>query len=97
MLDQAGLIVASVSLLFWVGVLALRGGFWRADQRLADADQKRNSWPDVVCVIPARNEAPTIGGTVNSSLQQDYPGQVSVIVVDDNSDDGTAKKAGQAG
>ena len=55
-----------------------------------------NPWPGVVCVIPARNEAPTIGGTVKSLLEQDYPGPVSVIVVDDNSDDGTAQVANAA-
>ena len=95
-MEQAGLIVASVSLLFWVGVLILRGGFWRADQRLTDSTPDLNPWPGVVCVIPARNEAPTIGGTVKSLLEQDYPGPVSVIVVDDNSDDGTAQVANAA-
>ena len=95
-MEQAGLIVASVSLFFWVGVLILRGGFWPADQRLTDPTPDLNPWPGVVCVIPARNEAPTIGGTVKSLLEQDYPGPVSVIVVDDNSDDGTAQVANAA-
>lgn len=94
MLEQAGLIVTSVSLLFWVGVLVLRGGFWRANQRLTDPAPDLSRWPGVVCVIPARNEAPTIGGTVTSLLEQDYPAPVSVIVVDDNSDDGTFHAAG---
>jgi len=48
----------------------------------------------VTAVIPARNEAATIGRTVGSLLAQDYPGELSVIVVDDNSDDGTAEAAG---
>jgi glycosyltransferase involved in cell wall biosynthesis len=77
-----------------VGMLTLRGGFWRADQRLDDAPTERENWPEVVCVIPARNEAPTIGATVASLTDQDYPGRVSVIVVDDNSDDGTSEAAG---
>ncbi|MBC8337594.1 MAG: glycosyltransferase [Rhodospirillales bacterium] len=76
-------------------MLALRGRFWRADQRLVDAPADRTDWPDVVCVIPARNEAPTIGRTVASLTDQDYPAGISVIVVDDNSDDGTADAAGQ--
>jgi len=75
-------------------MLTLRGGFWRADQRLDDAPTERENWPEVVCVIPARNEAPTIGATVASLTDQDYPGRVSVIVVDDNSDDGTSEAAG---
>jgi hopene-associated glycosyltransferase HpnB len=92
-MEHVGLIAASVSLLFWVGILVLRGGFWRTGQRLADPAPELSQWPGVVCVIPARNEASTIGGTVKSLLEQDYPAPVSVIVVDDNSDDGTANMA----
>jgi hopene-associated glycosyltransferase HpnB len=92
---SGGLILALVALAFWIGVLALRGGFWRADQRLHDGPGGRDDWPDVVCVIPARNEAPTIGGCVASLTDQDYPGRVSVIVVDDNSTDGTGDAAGR--
>ena len=47
-------------------------------------------------MIPARNEAETISRTVRSLMEQDYPGPVSVIVVDDNSDDGTFLAAGAA-
>jgi hopene-associated glycosyltransferase HpnB len=50
----------------------------------------------VVVVIPARNEAPVIGQSVGSLLRQDYAGPVSVIVVDDNSDDGTGAIAKRA-
>ena len=82
-MEQAGLIVASVSLLFWVGVLILRGGFWRADQRLTDPTPDLNPWPGVVCVIPARNEAHNIARCVGSLLASDYP-DFEVIVVDDH-------------
>lgn len=92
-LDHAGLIVTFLSLFFWIGVLALRGGFWRADQRLPDNSPALEQWPGVICVIPARNEAPTIGTTVKSLLEQDYPNPVSVVVVDDNSDDDTTEAA----
>ncbi len=93
-----GWIVTLVSLAFWAGVLALRGGFWRAGPFLDDsAPAHPDHLPGVVCVIPARNEAETIGGTVESLLGQDYPGPVSVIVVDDNSDDATAEAAKAAG
>ena len=93
---DGGLLLALVPLAFWAGILTLRGGFWRADQRLEDttAEREPKDWPEVVCVIPARDEAPTIGETVASLTDQDYPGRVSVIVVDDNSDDGTADAAG---
>ena len=94
MLEQGGLILTALSVAFWVGVCFFRGGFWRADQRLDESPADLQRWPGIVCVIPARNEAGTIGQTVASLLAQDYPGEVSVIVVDDGSDDGTAAAAG---
>jgi hopene-associated glycosyltransferase HpnB len=54
-------------------------------------------WPSVVAVIPARNEAAVIGEAVGSLMRQDYPGALSVIVVDDDSNDGTAAIAEAAG
>ncbi len=94
MLEQGGLILTALSVAFWVWACFFRGGFWRADQRLDDTPTDLQHWPGIVCVIPARNEAETIGQTVASLLAQDYPGDVSVIVVDDGSDDGTAAAAG---
>ncbi len=80
----------------WVGILFLRGRFWYADQRLETVHKVSglNEWPEVVCVIPARNEAKTIARTVASLTDQDYPGRVNVIVIDDNSNDYTAHIAG---
>ncbi|MDA0306436.1 MAG: glycosyltransferase [Proteobacteria bacterium] len=91
-----GLFLALIPFVIWIGLLGLRGNFWRADQRLGEPDPKRTDWPAIVAVIPARNEAETIGSTVASLLQQEYGGPVSVIVVDDNSDDATASAAGKA-
>ena len=48
--------------------------------------------PSVAIVVPARNEAETIAQSVTSLLRQDYPA-LSLIVVDDDSDDGTADVA----
>jgi hopene-associated glycosyltransferase HpnB len=85
---------AVVSLLAWIWLLAMRGGFWRADQRLTEAGvEERASWPPLAVVVPARDEAETIGSTVQSLLLQDYPGPLAVIVIDDNSVDGTADRA----
>ncbi len=86
-------VLAGLSLAVWIVLILARGGFWRADQRLDGGIPDREIWPDVVAVIPARNEAPTIGRTVASLLNQDYPGRLRVVVVDDNSDDGTANAA----
>ena len=81
----------------WLGLVAFRGGFWRADQRLGeDAPAPEGGWPGVVAVIPARDEAETINDAVRSLLDQDYPGRLEVVVVDDNSTDGTAAAAREA-
>ncbi len=47
-------------------------------------------WPRVAAVVPARNEAETIAESIGSLLRQDYPGAWTVILVDDDSSDGTA-------
>jgi hopene-associated glycosyltransferase HpnB len=85
--------VVLVSMLSWAWLLLFRGGFWRADQRLAKANQDLSAWPGVAVVIPARDEAATIADAVYSLVHQDYPGELTVIVVDDNSTDGTADLA----
>lgn len=47
-------------------------------------------WPDVVAIVPARNEADVVASSIGSLLRQDYPGSLKVILVDDQSSDGTA-------
>jgi hopene-associated glycosyltransferase HpnB len=86
---------SALALLAWVYLLAFRGGYWRTDQRLPATSSagRPRSWPDVVAVIPARNEADILPGTLPTLLNQDYPGQLSVVLVDDESGDGTAAVA----
>jgi hopene-associated glycosyltransferase HpnB len=76
-------------------LLVGRGGFWRL--RAFDADHEEVSapvaWPSVIAIVPARNEAATIGRCVASLAQQEYPGEFRVVVVDDHSDDGTEEIA----
>jgi len=45
--------------------------------------------PSVCAIIPARNEAEMLPMTVRSLLLQDYPGEFHIILVDDQSTDGT--------
>jgi hopene-associated glycosyltransferase HpnB len=52
-----------------------------------------DAWPSVVAIIPARDEADMIARSVGSLLRQDYPGPFSVVLVDDQSTDGTADAA----
>ncbi|MEK7244781.1 MAG: glycosyltransferase, partial [Pseudomonadota bacterium] len=88
--------LSGLALAAWVWLLAARGGFWRADQRLPDKTPELARWPEVVAVVPARNEAAFVGAAVSSLLGQDYPGRFSVVLVDDASDDGTAEIAKHA-
>jgi hopene-associated glycosyltransferase HpnB len=94
---MAGLI-AFVSLCIWVYLLCARGGFWHADQRDDLPEDTARlvepaRWPAVAVVIPARNEAASIAQTVGHLCRQDYPGEFRIVVVDDQSDDGTAELA----
>lgn len=83
-------VLVVVSVAIWAWFLLCRGGFWRADQCLADSCEAPASWPPVAVVIPARDEAEAIRGAVRSLMEQDYPGDFTVFVVDDNSSDETA-------
>jgi hopene-associated glycosyltransferase HpnB len=50
--------------------------------------------PPVDVVVPARDEAATIGPVIASLLAQDYPGSFRIVLVDDESTDETARRAG---
>jgi hopene-associated glycosyltransferase HpnB len=93
-------LIASMVLAIWLYLLAARGGFWQARQReeggSAGNPPGSRYRPAVSVVIPARDEAECIGETVASLLRQDYPGAFDVIVVDDQSRDGTAQIAQKA-
>jgi len=65
--------------------------FPRLGQALKTATQ-----PQVSLLIPARNEAGLIGQTVRSLLTQTYP-HFELIVLDDNSTDGTTEAVWAAG
>jgi hopene-associated glycosyltransferase HpnB len=82
-----------VSLAIWLVLLFARGWFWRMQERDDKAIPEPSRWPSVVAVVPARNEADVIGKSIGSLLRQDYPGPFCVILIDDQSDDGTADAA----
>lgn len=87
------LATALLSLLIWIYLLAFRGDFWRSAERLDTATARHGSWPAVTIVVPARNEAEVISESLGALLEQDYAGPLSVILVDDHSEDGTAAAA----
>ena len=92
---MASNLLASMVLAIWAYLLVARGGFWRAAASPAAPPLSR-PYPAVAAVIPARDEAACVGETVASLLQQDYPGDFRLIVVDDQSRDGTAQAARDA-
>ena len=83
--------LAGISLLAWIVLVFSWGGFWQIARFDSDRDPAGTiaEWPDIVAVVPARNEAATIAQSLASLLEQDYPGDFHIIVVDDASDDGT--------
>ena len=94
-LELAALV--TLSLAAWVYLTWARAGFWKADIWLQPeplvADPITAS---VTVVIPARDEAETIGQTLNSLTSQAYSGPLRIVVVDDQSSDGTAAIARSA-
>jgi hopene-associated glycosyltransferase HpnB len=50
-------------------------------------------WPSVVAVVPARDEADVIQRSIASLIAQDYPGSFHIVLVDDQSGDGTGDLA----
>ncbi|MBI4367250.1 MAG: glycosyltransferase, partial [Deltaproteobacteria bacterium] len=88
-------LVASAALAVWAYLIAGRGGFWLAAER-DDGGPAPSAWPAVTAVIPARDEAQYVGETIASLLRQDYPGPFSIVLVDDQSTDGTAEIARHA-
>jgi hopene-associated glycosyltransferase HpnB len=67
--------------------------FLAAEERDTVPVAEPESWPSVVAVVPARNEADVIQISLSSLLAQDYPGEFQVVLVDDQSDDGTGARA----
>src|SRR5580704_2008358 len=96
----AGLALAAA--LAWAYLLAGHGGFWRTDQRLpgepgTGSADPAGGWPTVTAVIPARDEAAVLPRSLPSLLGQDYPGPLAVVLVDDESTDGTGRVAAELG
>lgn len=85
--------MGGLSLAVWLYLLLARGGFWRTRERAAAHPPDQGAWPDVIAIVPARNEAEVIARSLESLLAQDYPGRLDIVVVDDHSDDGTAERA----
>jgi len=86
--------IALLSLCIWVYLFSAHGSFWKSSPELSPAIPQEH--PDVDIIVPARDEAATIGAVIGSLLAQDYRGKFRVTLVDDNSSDDTALLAGSA-
>jgi hopene-associated glycosyltransferase HpnB len=83
-------LLALIPAAVWLYLLAGRGMFWVMGERDdADDPPEPAHWPSVVAVVPARNEADVIAHSIGSLLEQDYPGDFRIVLVDDQSTDGT--------
>src|SRR5579859_5441519 len=109
-------VACTAAAVVWAYLVLGHGRYWLTGQRLPPAAGQRRPpaashgegealrWPGVVAVIPARNEAAMLPLVLPALLGQDYPGALTVILVDDCSTDGTAEvaaklaaEAGEAG
>ncbi|MBF0859314.1 glycosyltransferase [Gluconobacter sp. LMG 31484] len=79
---------ALTSLGAWIYLSLFHGKFWQKGPILPPKPTPASA-PDVAVVVPARDEAESIQACLTSLLEQDYDGHLSVILVDDESTDGT--------
>ncbi len=87
--------IALIGLFAWFYLIALRGGFWRLTEHDRNLGGQEPATPAtyVVAIVPARNEADVIEKSLASLFAQQFHGRFDVILIDDESDDGTAEAA----
>ncbi|MFT3731991.1 MAG: glycosyltransferase [Hyphomicrobium sp.] len=89
-------LIAGIGLAAWAYLIVANGGFWLCSER-EELEQGKYAepkiWPRITAVIPARDEADMLPGSLTSLVKQDYPGEFSIVLVDDQSTDGTADVA----
>lgn len=88
-------ILSIVAVGIWTYLLLFRGFFWREAPKAATG-LALDAWPELAVVTPARNEADVVGQSMAALLAQDYPGTIHIVLVDDDSADGTAEAAERA-
>jgi len=97
-LDEAFYLTGAVVVLTLHGALTAAYLAFLASPRRRGRGPRGGKLPRVTVVIPAYNEADSIGDTIRSVLASDYPrDRLEVLVVDDGSTDGTAAAAAEAG
>jgi hypothetical protein len=61
-------VAATVAAVVWAYLVAGHGGYWRTSQWLPRVAGAPDRWPDVVAVVPARNEAAMLPVTLPALL-----------------------------
>ena len=90
------MLLAFAGLLIWFYLVVFHGGFWRLterDDRFAPPGAPAPEVVAVIAIIPARDEADVIGQCLSSLLAQEFSGRLDIVLVDDQSGDGTAETA----
>jgi hopene-associated glycosyltransferase HpnB len=87
--------LSALSLLVWLYLFFAHGKFWLSRPQLP-SNLRPTDLPDIDILVPARDEAETIGPVIASLLSQDYAGRFRVVLVDDDSTDGTAEHAARS-
>jgi len=87
-------IIATLTAVTWSYLALARGSFWHLNSARVRASDKSGFSGCVAAVVPARDEAELIGPVITSLLNQRVA--VSVLLVDDESTDGTAEVAQRA-
>jgi len=87
--------LTALSFASWLAIRLLPSRPWDMTPYAEDLPTQPNppSWPAVAVLVPARNEADSLPSTLPALLDQEYPGDIRVIVVDDRSTDRTAAVA----
>ena len=85
------MLIGLAVLAIWAYLLAARGAFWIF--RDSAPGPLPSPAPRIVAVIPARDEADVVAHALASLAQQKYPGEFHIVLVDDDSRDGTAEAA----
>jgi hopene-associated glycosyltransferase HpnB len=88
--NVAGILFGFLPLLAWAYLVFRRDFFWLFRERDGGERPSAPRWPSVVAVVPARDEADIIARSLGSLIAQNYNGDFHIILVDDQSDDGTA-------
>ena len=90
---SSSLLVTLASSAAWAFLLVGRGRFWRAPRDGHLGPSVDASDIVVEAIVPARDEAGTVGTAISSLVAQRFAGTLNVTLVDDGSVDGTVDLA----